>query len=173
MKSVILCNEQGQTSGEMEILEAHTNGGSLHKAFSVFVFTPDRKKLLIQKRSEEKLLWPGYWSNTCCSHPKGLQPIEKEAEERLEEECGFRCPLKAIGSFVYKADDPAGNGTEHEYDTVLIGEMDESVELNLDPKEVMDCKWVDVDELRKDMEEHPERYTAWFGKALEIVISDL
>ncbi|MDP6561686.1 MAG: isopentenyl-diphosphate Delta-isomerase [Candidatus Peribacteraceae bacterium] len=170
MKSVILTNEQGQSLGKSEIIEAHTEGGKLHKAFSVFIFTPDHQKLLIQRRASVKMLFPGFWANTCCSHPKEKFDIEIEASDRLKEECGFRAGVEAVDSFIYKADDPEGRGTEYEYDTVLVGTADESIELNPDPSEIMDMKWIEIDELEKDLEENPDLYAPWFPLALQIIL---
>lgn len=169
MNMVILTNEQGETLDTADKLEAHKNGGKLHKAFSVFVFTPDYKKVLIQKRSNKKLLFAGIWANTCCSHPKEEKPIEQEAQERLMEECGFSCPLKVITSFTYKADDPQGNGTEWEYDTVLIGEADESTPLDPDPEEIAELKWIEIDTLRDDMKKNPGAYAPWLHKAVPLI----
>ncbi len=47
-----------------------TNGEPplLHRAFSVFLFD-DEGRLLLQKRSPEKITYPSFWANTCCSHP--------------------------------------------------------------------------------------------------------
>lgn len=42
--------------------------GMLHRAFSVFLFN-SKGELLLQQRSDEKITFPGYWTNTCCSHP--------------------------------------------------------------------------------------------------------
>lgn len=44
------------------------NKNMLHRAFSVFLFNSEGK-LLLQKRSDTKITFPGYWTNTCCSHP--------------------------------------------------------------------------------------------------------
>ena len=170
MKTVILTNEQGEAIGKENVIDAHIDGGKLHKAFSVFVFTPQKKKLLIQRRASVKMLWPGYWSNTCCSHPRGKFPIEIEAADRLREELGFLVGLEEVGSFVYKADDPEGRGTEYEYDTVLVGETDEDVSLDPNPNEIMDVQWIDVEELKKDMEENPDDYTPWFKEGLEMIL---
>lgn len=41
----------------------------LHRAFSVFLFHPETGKLLLQRRADEKITFPGMWTNTCCSHP--------------------------------------------------------------------------------------------------------
>lgn len=172
MKSVILTNEQGQSLGTSEIIEAHTEGGKLHKAFSIFIFNADKTKILIQRRASTKMLFPGYWANTCCSHPKGKFDIEIEAADRLKEECGFRTGLEVVDSFIYKAHDPEGRGTEYEYDTVLTGSIDEATELSPDPSEIMDIKWIEIDELKKDMEENPESYAPWFGLGLKLIINN-
>jgi isopentenyl-diphosphate delta-isomerase len=38
----------------------------LHRAFSVFIFSPDGK-LLLQQRSAEKITFPNAFTNSCCS----------------------------------------------------------------------------------------------------------
>jgi isopentenyl-diphosphate delta-isomerase len=44
------------------------NKGMLHRAFSVFLFN-SKGELLLQQRASEKITFPDYWTNTCCSHP--------------------------------------------------------------------------------------------------------
>ena len=39
-----------------------------HRAFSVFLFD-STGRLLLQRRSGDKITFPMYWANTCCSHP--------------------------------------------------------------------------------------------------------
>lgn len=52
-----------------------------HRAFSVFLFNSENK-LLLQKRSNEKITFPGYWANTCCSHPLNIEG-EKDTENDM------------------------------------------------------------------------------------------
>src|SRR5262249_54496237 len=76
-RRVIRRDEAGNPEGTAEILAAHTSPGLLHLAFSVYLFTPDWRCLLLQQRSPAKLLWPLAWANTCCSHPReGETPVE-------------------------------------------------------------------------------------------------
>jgi isopentenyl-diphosphate delta-isomerase type 1 len=49
------------------------NAGLLHRAFSVFLFRPSDGRLLLQKRADEKITFPGMWTNTCCSHPLSIR----------------------------------------------------------------------------------------------------
>ena len=51
---------------------ANIDQGLLHRAFSVFLFD-NQNRLLLQQRADEKITFPGYWTNTCCSHPLMVQ----------------------------------------------------------------------------------------------------
>ena len=56
------------------------NEGLLHRAFSVFLFRPSDGRLLLQRRADEKITFPGMWTNTCCSHPLSIKSelVEKD-----------------------------------------------------------------------------------------------
>ena len=66
---LILVDEEDQVLGHDTKENCHQGEGILHRAFSLFLFN-DRKQLLLQQRSEQKPLWPMYWSNSVCSHPR-------------------------------------------------------------------------------------------------------
>ncbi len=150
----------GNSLGEMDILEAHRTPGILHRAFSVYVFRNNRTELLIQRRSEKKMLWPGSWANTCCSHPYANEEAVTAGQRRLQEELGCVCDLRPEGSFIYQALDPSGKGAEHEYLTILTGDADLSPAAN--PDEVADWKWMRVADLQKDFVTNPDQYAPWF-----------
>ena len=48
-RTVTLTDESGTPIGEADLLEAHTKGGMLHRAISVYVFDSTQKLLLLQK----------------------------------------------------------------------------------------------------------------------------
>lgn len=172
-RSVTLVDEQGKKLSTTDLLDAHTGLGKLHLAFSVYVLDPTKKKILIQRRSQEKMLWPTIWANTCCSHPfEGESPPEA-GERRLQEELGVRTHLSEGPRFVYRADDPWGAGVEHEYVTILTGTLDPEIPLRPDPMEVMETKWVEIEELLTEMTNEPHLYAPWFHIGLrKIMTSD-
>jgi isopentenyl-diphosphate delta-isomerase len=77
---------------------------------------------------------------------------------------GFECGLHRACDFVYRRDLAEGL-VEHEFDHVFSGQFDGAPAPNAG--EVDAWRWADVEEVRADSDARPERYTAWFGLALE------
>ena len=163
MEEVILVDSEDNELGLKEKSETHRNPVPLHRAFSVFIMN-EKDHLLITKRSQHKKTWPGFWSNTCCSHPREGEKTIDAAERRLREEMGMECSLVKGFDFVYKAE--FGNGlTEHEYDHVFFGTTDVVPEIN--QAEVQAWKYMDVNSLAEDLRINPEAYTEWLKIAFE------
>ena len=141
----------------MEKIEAHEKA-LLHRAFSVFVFN-SKGELMLQQRAAEKYHSPLLWTNTCCSHQRKGESNIAAGKRRLEEEMGFSCELEEVFSFIYKA--PFDNGlTEHELDHVMIGRFNGEPQIN--KEEVERYKWMRLEDVKNDIENHPDDYTAWF-----------
>jgi isopentenyl-diphosphate Delta-isomerase len=159
---VILVDSTDQQVGVMEKLTAHRLG-VLHRAFSIFLFN-SKGELLLQKRAEEKYHSAGLWSNTCCSHPSPGQSVVEAAKDRLFEEMGLRVDLVQVFGFLYCA--PVGHDLiENEYDHVVIGVDNQIPEIN--PQEVSAYKWVNLDCVVQDVQQHPEKYTKWLVLLLQ------
>jgi isopentenyl-diphosphate delta-isomerase len=160
-RELIIVDKNDKEIGRGEKMEIHRQGRP-HRAFSVLVFN-SRGELLIQKRARIKYHSSGLWSNTCCSHPRPDKNIKSEAEERLNQEMGINCPLKEVFKFSYKVN--LGNLIENEFDHVFFGNFDGDP--NPDKKEAEDWKWIDLEDLKKDINENPDDYTYWFKLILE------
>lgn len=153
-----LVNPDDTIIGHIEKLDAHLKPAPLHRAISVCVFN-DNQELLIQKRSLKKPTWPGFWSNTCCTHPEGEESYHDAAERRIEEEMGFSCALDYLYTYTYYAD---FNETlaEHEIDVVFVGTYNGRV--TPQKNEVMDHAWIPKKSLITDMQKTANKYTPWF-----------
>lgn len=161
-EKIILVNKEDEEIGTEEKLKAHKDA-KLHRAFSIFIFSG--RKMLLQKRADRKYHCGGLWSNTCCSHPRSGETVEDAAHRRLKEEMGFDCKLRAKEPFIYKAEFDNGL-TEHELDHIVIGDYN-GEEIEPDPREVGDWKWIELEEVKKDVKENPGKYTPWFRIALD------
>ncbi len=171
-RRVVLCTADGVACGTSSLLAAHRGEGLLHRAFSVLVLSPDGGQLLLQQRASFKLLFARLWANSCCSHPtpEDGEQVVTAGRRRLREELGFEVELERAGSFVYQARDPAGHGSEHEHDTVLVGKASRQVVVKPDPAEVAAWRWITVDELQGDLEDRPELYVPWLPPALRLAL---
>lgn len=166
MAEVILVNDRDDVLGTMEKMEAHRKG-LLHRAFSVFIFNPSGE-MLLQQRAMEKYHSPGLWTNACCSHPMPGEATAEAASRRLFEELRIRADTDKIFNFTYRADFENGL-TEHEFDHVFAGVFDGTV--HPDPDEVMDIRYVRMDELEKELQLNPEHFTVWFRLAFASINS--
>jgi isopentenyl-diphosphate delta-isomerase len=156
-EKVILVNEQDQPIGLMPKMEAHEKA-LLHRAFSVFVLN-SKNEIMLQQRAAHKYHSPLLWTNTTCSHQRQGETNIQAGTRRLQEEMGFTTELKELFSFIYKA--PFDNGlTEHELDHVMIGYYNDAPLLNADEAE--SWKWMAIEAVKADMQQHPELYTVWF-----------
>lgn len=155
----ILVDELDRPVGDASKYDCHrvTKDGNipLHRAFSVFLFNYNGD-LLLQKRSADKITFPGHYTNTCCSHPLAEIPgetleenaigIRRAAQRRLAYELGI--PLSEIqpSDFFYVSRIhyfSMGNGIwgEHEIDYVLFVQKD-NVTLDPNPDEVSEIQWI-------------------------------
>ena len=158
MKSekVILVDQSDNKIGLMDKMEAHEKG-VLHRAFSVFIFNKSNE-LMLQKRAHSKYHSPGLWTNTCCSHQRDDESNIEAGKRRLFEEMGFTTDLAETTSFIYRAAFD-NDLIEHELDHILIGSYENSP--NINKTEVDSWKWMQLEDIKEDIEISPNNYTVW------------
>ncbi len=165
---VILVDETDKELGFLEKIEAHKNA-LMHRAISVFICN-SKGEWLLQRRALDKYHSNGLWTNTCCSHPFPGETSLAAANRRLDEEMGLKANLREIFWFTYK--EPLDNEmTENELDHVFVGFTDEHPKINT--SEVTDWKYIAFENLKTDIENHPDKYTVWFKMIFERVNNEL
>ncbi|HEY6451027.1 MAG TPA: isopentenyl-diphosphate Delta-isomerase [Steroidobacteraceae bacterium] len=158
-ESLILVDEADREVGHMSKAQCHQGHGVLHRAFSLLIFNAGGE-LLLQQRSHSKRLWPQYWSNSCCSHPRRAETMDSAIHRRLQEELGLHCPLHFLYKFQYQAQFDAA-GAEHEVCSVFIGRCTEPVRVNR--TEVQAWRWISPEALQAELvADGAERFTPWF-----------
>ena len=157
---LILVDEADNEIGFLSKGECHDGDGVLHRAFSIFIFNA-AGELLLQQRSADKRLWPLYWSNTCCSHPRRGESVEAATERRLAQELGMAGDLRFLFKFQYHA--PYGDlGSERELCWVYAGSSDDTPKPNA--TEIAAIRWVSPDDLDREFATRPETLTPWFAE---------
>lgn len=164
---VELVDEHGTAAGSQTVSRAHTAPGQLHRAFSVLLY--DRSgRTLLQRRAPVKTRFRSRWSNACCGHPGPGEELVTAANRRLSAELGLVATLREVGAFTYRAADPDSGRVEHEWDHVLVGDLDERHSLAPDPAEVSECAWVALDRLAAALATDPDAYTPWLPQVLRL-----
>jgi isopentenyl-diphosphate delta-isomerase len=155
---LILVDNYDREIGFLAKADAHLGHGTLHRAFSLFVFSP-AGELLLQQRAKRKRLWPGYWSNTCCSHPRRGETMDSAIQRRLQEELGLTAELEFLFKFQYQAQYDA-QGAEHELCWVYAGRSAERPQANI--HELAAWRYVPPGALQAEIARAPETFTPWF-----------
>jgi isopentenyl-diphosphate delta-isomerase len=167
--SLILVDEADREVGHLDKAQCHQGRGVLHRAFSLLIFN-DAGELLLQQRAAGKRLWPLFWSNSCCSHPRRAETMEEATHRRLYEELGLRCPLRFLFKFQYQAQFDAA-GAEQELCSVFVGRTSDPV--RIDPTEILAWRWISPEALQAELAgAGAERFTPWFVMEWERILRD-
>lgn len=147
----------------------HTGEGRRHLAITVLLFN-SRGHALLQKRKHK--IFDNIWDFTGSTHPlhqeSGIDETLEEAAWRcLEVEYGIKekMPIKNLGFFNYFA--KFGDYCENEHDALLTGEYDGEIKLNSET--AYECKWMNKEDLIKDMEANPQKYSPWAKEGLKLL----
>jgi isopentenyl-diphosphate Delta-isomerase len=169
MESLILVDEADREVGHLDKAQCHQGPGVLHRAFSLLIFN-DQGELLLQQRAAAKRLWPLYWSNSCCSHPRRFETLDAAIHRRLHEELGLRCELRFLFKFQYQAQFDA-LGAEQELCSVFIGRAAGPVRIN--PSEILAWRWISPQDLQAELA-GPDagKFTPWFVMEWERIWRD-
>ena len=152
---------EDNVTGVESKLTCHNNEGIRHRAFSVLIFDSNGH-LLVQKRSAEKITFPGVWANSCCSHPldmesenDGTEGVKNAARRKLDHELGIpkeiteQWSFHHIGKLEYSCRWDK-DWIEREIDHIMVVCVDAVV--NHNENEISDVLWVDSLEIKRMME---------------------
>lgn len=155
---LVLVDAADNETGHLTKAECHDGDGVLHRAFSVFLFN-GRGEILLQQRSADKRLWPLYWSNSCCSHPRQGESIEIATIRRLQDELNVSASLEFVYKFSYQASFGEA-GSENEMCSVFLGRLDGEPQANA--TEIEEMRFVSADTLSDELAANPNMFTPWF-----------
>jgi len=175
-EAVIQVSENDQVIGPISKLDSHSGAGEYHRAFSVLLFNSNNE-LLLQRRSMDKVTFPGVWANSCCSHPlhseeeldeTNAMGVKRAAVRKLEQELGISPDSISIDDFVFMTKMRYSSRMnqewiERELDHILVIQAD--VDVNTNTNEVSEVMWVNRDQLEMMLLEEraaEEAVAPWF-----------
>ncbi|KAF5272433.1 hypothetical protein FQA39_LY07901 [Lamprigera yunnana] len=175
----ILVDKNDAPIGKLPKKECHLvkPDGSLplHRAFSVFLFNKSGD-LLLHNRSNDKITYPGLFTNSCCSHPlanieedseeKDALGVKRAAQRRLNYELGISIKFLPLEEFTYitrikYVDYGDGIWGEHEISYILFFRGDVPIKPN--PNEISKIIFLSKKELFNYISTNEESLTPWFS----------
>jgi isopentenyl-diphosphate delta-isomerase len=157
-EKLILVDADDKETGYLSKADCHDGEGVMHREFSIFLFN-DNGELLLQQRSASKRLWPGYWSNTICSHPRAGESMDVATQRRLLDELNIETELEFAYKFAYQASF-GDAGSENELCHVFLGRAPSVVHPN--EHEISGVRFISAADLDREFAEKPGTLTPWF-----------
>lgn len=97
-----LVDERDRVIGQVRRGDAHADRALIHRSVQVLVF--DRRgRLLLQRRSQTKDLFPGYYCASASGHVTSGEDYEQTAQREVQEELGVALPLTCIGKTLVRS----------------------------------------------------------------------
>ena len=150
-------DEEDNLIGRATREECHKKG-LIHR--SVYVFVLDSEdKLLLQKRSMSKDLYPGYYTGSATGHVDYGESYEEAAHRELKEELGIDGKLHYLGKF------RTSTKEENEISALYVTSFDGKPIFNRE--EITECLFEGVDEVKREIEHSLKLFAPGFKVAFK------
>lgn len=161
----ILDEETGEVTGRTISKKDAHRIGLWHGAIHIWVISPDKKRILLQKRCADKVLFPNMWDISVGGHISAGEDSKLSAKRELSEELGlnpdsydFQYVDRIKEKFEYE------DIRSNEFVTIYKVVSDVDVEsIILQKEEVSEARWFTKDEFNtlihnKEIINHQEEY---------------
>lgn len=163
---VVLVDESNQVLGIQDKLVAHNSTTQLHRGFSVFLFNSN-KELLIQRRSDTKKTWGGFWSNSFCGHPQINENNEQAIYRHAKFELGIEHLQKLYFISDYRYKFSLGNIIENEICPIYLAITDDLITLNV--QEISEIKFLNWADFNLYLRKYLIQFTPWCKEEVGIL----
>lgn len=165
---VILVDVNDNPIGTEEKVKCHLPNGMLHRAFTALLFESRSGRLLLGRRANDKMLWPGCWDGTFASHPRESETYISSCTRRMPEELGVQTEFDYMHKFEYHV--PYKDvGSENEICGTLIGTITDASEIFPTESEIDEVKTTSAKELGARIAADPKTYCPWMLVALYLL----
>ncbi len=140
-------DEFGHKTGQVKEKSEIKKDGDYHRAISVLIINDD--KILLQKRSSNKMVYPNLWSLFIKGHVQSGEESIDACVREIQEEIGIIVKKRHL-HFLFTIKEETKNGDYIEnifYDTFVLKEKIDLSDILIKKNEVSDIKYVDVNEI--------------------------
>lgn len=130
----------------------------IHRSSYLLLFN-SKKEMLIQKRAPKKKWHPNLYTYAVCETVAN-ETYEETMHREIMEEIGISIPFKKLFKYKHFGDN------DKAFKMVFIGKSDKTIKPL--KREIESIKWISLKDLKKDLEEHPNKYAPPFVKGMKI-----
>jgi len=168
MKEIIYVDEADIAIGSGTIRYAIENG--IIRRVSRVILINDRGDILLQRRSEETIPYPGLWNDSASGHVDVGETYHDAAVRELEEEMGISgITLAEVGKF-YR-EEKEGALTRKAFNMLYTGVFNGAPDI--DRVEVSEAKWVSTRILTEWLSERPHEFTPELIQGFKLFLKSL
>lgn len=160
---VIFVDENDVVVGAGPREEAWQNG--YYTRNTRLVIRDENGRVLSQKRSADKKLYPGMWTVAAGGHVDEGETWETAAQRETKEEIGVDIEVRLVGEFVFK--DDSEDKKVRQIIRVYEGTASSTAQFTVDTDEVEKVEWYELDALKSSMHETPEQFTPSFREVIQ------
>jgi isopentenyldiphosphate isomerase len=128
-------------------------GKYIHRS-TYLILLNSKNKILIQKRTSTKKWYPNLYTFAVARTVQKGESYEDSMIKGLKEKIGIFTPVKFLFKFFFQ------EKSDRAFRAVFIGKSDDEIKPN--KKDIVEIKWIDIEKLREDIKEHPEKYAPPF-----------
>lgn len=163
---ITIVDKNNKYLGKEDKEKCHQGKGILHSAFLVMIFN-EKFELMLAKRSKKKSLWPDFWDGTVASHYHSEKYQQTTIMQRIFHEIGVSCDqINYLFNFHYHVE-YRNIGAENEICDVFVARNIKSGDISPNKLEISEFIFLDIPELKKEIQENFNAYAPWFLIALE------
>ena len=144
MELVGIVDKNGNPTGVALDKKEAREKNLIYKVIVVFVIN-DMKQVLFQKRSANLRYMPNRWA-LCAGHVRASESLEDAAIREAKEEMGINILKEELKSFG-EVENNIGESDSHLTYFFYVKTNKKENEFVLQPKEVSEVKWFDIDEI--------------------------
>jgi isopentenyl-diphosphate delta-isomerase type 1 len=155
-----ILTENGEFTGRTATRNRAHEEGLWHRATVIFVIN-SKNQILLQQRSSKKKMWPDMWDVTAGGHLDtgefSFEAVIRETKEEIGLDVSAK-DLLFIGSA--RSSQVMGDITNNHFNEYFIVKKDLDItKLKLQPEEVQNIRWFDVDDLLQKIANNYEDIT--------------
>lgn len=150
LKKITIVDEHDTVIGYKNLPEALA-AGDTRRVCAVYVFN-SVGELLLQKRADW-VINPNCWDHSAGGHVDEGSTYQSAADLELLEELGLTIDLTEVATSVFH---------DNLYWGIYKGVLDDVTDVSFDAHEVSDVRFIALDDLKREMDEHPKHFNPTF-----------